>query len=330
VGAFAQQRRRARRRPLRIMLKTSYSVNSAAHTKKKETPDAPPEWALSRGARRNSIVAFAQTYDALNEPSSPEEKAPDLTKRRSISDATGDIATLLEIKDALLSLCKSYDTVHDWACTRGDKEHGTQGKYKISPEGDMFLLNRAAVINCAADAAMALLWDMREVTVFKIWRNVIEHCEVVAKVSPTQRILHLRWARPTMGVAGNTSARDTAVIANKYESKGPVQAIVFNSVTTSLVPEREDYVRGETKVLGFVVTALSPTTCSVALACEFAMKGAFDRPLCKAFLSCTKLDQAAAKLCSVDCNKSLKALKLALEAIEEAHDHDEPPEAVHL
>ena len=119
-----------------------------------------------------------------------------------------------------------------------------------------------------------------------------------------------------MGIAGNTSARDTVVVANEYASRGPTQAIVFNSVTTSLVPEREDYVRGEAKVLGIVVTTLSPTTCSVALACEFAMKGGFEHPLSQALLRCTKLDVAAAKLCSADCDKCLMALKLALEAIE--------------
>merc|ERR1719261_1212197 len=194
------------------------------------------------------------------------------------------------------------------------KDKSVIGKYKVTDQGDMLLLSKVTDVGCAASEAIDMLWDHRQSTVTKIAGDIIAHCEIKATVNSNQRILWLRYTKPTMGVAGNTSARDASVLADKSAASSDLPMITFSSVATKLIPPHENYVRGDTKVLGFVVEPLEARKCSIFFACEFAMHGGFAHPLSKCLLKCSGFDKVAAKNCSADCNHALIRLKEILEA----------------
>uniref|UniRef100_A0A7S0LCX1 START domain-containing protein n=1 Tax=Coccolithus braarudii TaxID=221442 RepID=A0A7S0LCX1_9EUKA len=268
----------------------------------------PPDWSLSEGARRNSLVSFAEKYDGLSpEVASPK---PELVSRRSLTAVTGDASKLNEIKGAMTDLLNTFDEITDMSATKGSD--GIYGKYAVTPAGDFFLLNKAEEVQCPASKALDLLWDHSAVTVAKLWKDLIDHCDVKAELSPFQRLLHVCYSRPTLGIAQNTSARDTAVIATK-SAHGNLPMITYSSVHTTLIPEQEGYVRGEAKVFGIVVKPLTDKTCSLFLGCEFAMHGGFDEPYAKCLMKCSGIDKAAARNCSLDANKALKRIKTVLE-----------------
>jgi len=268
------------------------------------------------------VLDFAKEYSkrgSSNSNLSSPSKAttPKLVKRNSILSSAGDADHLNEVREAVAHLNHAFDAETPWTPPGGwhgeTHHHSALGKYLITTDGDMFLVNKLPEVQCSASEAIELLWDHRESTMCKIAGDIVAHCDIKGNVNANQRILWLRYCRPGMGVAGNTSARDAAVIADKSAAMGELPIITWSSVATRLIPEHEHYVRGDTKVLGFVVKPLDAHTCSIFFATEFGMGGGFSNPLFKCFLKCSGFDKVAARNCSNDCNHSLTRLKDVLE-----------------
>lgn len=293
------------------------SPSHAKHAQSKPEEAAP--YAFTKSARRNSVMDFAAEYSLRrSSPAASRDGSPlpaktiptKLTKRDSILRATGDTDHLLEVRLAVEELNGAFDSIDNMDTTR---HHGARGKFSISPEGDMVLLNKIEV-ECAASEAVDMLWDHRESSVTKIAGDIIAGCEVKGTVNANQRILYLRYQKPSLGVAGSTSARDASVVADKSAAASAALPIItFSSVTTQLIPPDENYVRGDTKVLGFAVQPIEANKCSIFFTCEFAMNGAFSNPLTKCLLKCTGFDKMAARNCSIDCNTALCRLRTFLE-----------------
>jgi len=287
------------------------SLSKARDATSKPEEAAPFEIAPS--ARRNSVIDFAATYSTRHSASSTVDtgkKPPPLVQRDSIKKAAGDAGHLAEVRLAIEQLNGAFDSIDDMDSTKSPQ--GAVGKYRVSPEGDMVLLNKIE-IECAASEAINMLWDHRESSVTKIAGDIIASCEIKGTVNSDQRILYLRYQKPTTGLAGNTSARDASVLADKSAASGKLPMITFSSVTTRTIPPQEDYVRGDTRVLGFAVEPKGAGKCTIFFACEFAMNGSFANPLTKWLLKCTGLDKVAARNCSVDCNTALCRLRTFLE-----------------
>jgi len=186
----------------------------------------------------------------------------------------------------------------------------------------------------------------REETVLKIWKHVIASSTVVGELSPRQKIMHIKFVKPELGLAGNsTSSRDVVVIANRYyqpikdrsgKESSDEGSIVMGSINTSMVPEKNEhhkdhhasvvfgkvgyadsatYVRGEAKVLGFLVKSEAPGTCSITLVTDFLMRGAFDSGCMKCLMNCSGIDKKAAQKVAIDNSKALKRLMTALETL---------------
>lgn len=296
--------------------KINPSLNAAQHAHKK--PEEEIHYEFSPSARRNSVFAFAEEYSkrASSEKNllagldgSPSKTKPTkLVKRNSILTAAKK-DHISEVQEHMSTLIHAFDTMPDMDETHF---HTARGKFKIV-DGDMVLLNKIANVECAASEAIDMLWDHREKTVKNIAGDVIASCEIKGTVNSNQRLLWLRYQAPTMGVAGKTSARDCSVLADKSASSSELPMITFSSVVTRLIPPHKDNVRGDTKVLGFVVEPLEPRKCTIFFACEFAMHGGFEHPLSKCLLKCSGVDKMAAKTVSADCNHALHRLKSILE-----------------
>eukprot|EP00316_Scyphosphaera_apsteinii_P001284 CAMPEP_0119299406 /NCGR_PEP_ID=MMETSP1333-20130426/1487_1 /TAXON_ID=418940 /ORGANISM="Scyphosphaera apsteinii, Strain RCC1455" /LENGTH=307 /DNA_ID=CAMNT_0007300823 /DNA_START=50 /DNA_END=973 /DNA_ORIENTATION=- len=302
------------------MNRINYSTNKAmlAHVPK-EMPKH--DWQLSKNTRQNSLVLFMKDYQGNEQvgEDAPQidadqggTKPSALVRRPSVMKATQDITHLLDTKRALLKMGETFHDINlpTLEAFHGFTQAGIHSKYTITDDGAMFVINRIDKVRCSAETAMELLWDPREETVVKIWKQVIGSCEVIGELTPRQRILHIKFVKPSFGLAGGTSARDVAVIANRYPT-----AIVMGSITTSMVPEEEDIVRGEARVLGFVVVPLSEESCSITLATEFSLGGAFDSGCLKCFMKMSGIDMSAAQQVAVGNSKALKRLLAALESV---------------
>mmetsp|Transcript_4274 Transcript_4274/g.7161 ORF Transcript_4274/g.7161 Transcript_4274/m.7161 type:complete len:309 (+) Transcript_4274:72-998(+) len=304
-------------------MKVNYSVSSASHASKRQ---AKPDYELSESARRNSVMSHFADYQGKSEKSPYIKDAanPVLLKRDSILKATSDVDHQKEIRKGLAFTAQQYDKLDlPGKVSSKQASNGPHAKYKISDDGSMLIVSKCREVACTALEATAMLWDHREETALKIWKDLIDHVDVVAEVSPLQRIMYLRYAQPKVGCSGKTSARDTAIIASKFDVSNsfadglPIkdgQIISCSAITTSLIPVSSQYVRSDTKVLGFLVTPLTKNSCSITLVAEFGMQGAFKSPITQVFLRCTGMNKLAAQVCAEDCASGLQRLKEALEA----------------
>mmetsp|Transcript_24516 Transcript_24516/g.82708 ORF Transcript_24516/g.82708 Transcript_24516/m.82708 type:complete len:258 (-) Transcript_24516:404-1177(-) len=235
------------------------STKGSLHAAAKAKPKA--DWSLTHKAKRNSMLDFAKAIAASGEEEqgATPEKSQGFAMRpeSSFYQAMSDVEALADSKSALLNLAGSFDTfagsllVDDKGA---DAVAGVKAKYDVSPDGDLFLLAQIEIA-CPQETALDLLWDGRATTVCKIWKNLVASHAILHEYTPTCRIVHIKFAPPSLGAAAATSARDTSVIANKYS-----KTIVCHSIVSSHIPpvdgsenKKVQYVRGDTKVLGFVV-----------------------------------------------------------------------------
>lgn len=296
--------------------KSTASLHAAAKAKPK------PDWSLTPKAKRNSMLDFAKAIaSGEEEQGAAPEKSQGFAMRpeSSFYQAMSDVEALADSKSALVNLADNFEAFPGSLLVDekgADAVGGVKAKYDVSPDGDLFLLAQIEIA-CPKETAMDLLWDGRATTVCKIWKSLVGSHDIVHEYTPTCRILHIKFAPPSLGAAAATSARDTSVIANKYS-----KTIVCHSIVSSHIPpvdgsenKKVQYVRGDTKVLGFVVEPTGPNSCSVSIACDFALNGGFDWWVTKLLFKCTGVAEMAAKSTATDVAKCLKRLRTACEAL---------------
>uniref|UniRef100_A0A7S4BWR2 Uncharacterized protein n=1 Tax=Chrysotila carterae TaxID=13221 RepID=A0A7S4BWR2_CHRCT len=146
-------------------------------------------WQLEPTAKRNSMVAFMEQY--LPQENGGTATPPQagvrsmtasgrlppslLTRRPSIDKAATDVDELAKTKACLVHLAGDFEKLD---LPEAEAKDGIRGKFAITDDGSMFVLNKIPVVQCSATEALDLLWDCREATVLKIWKLMVSGCKV--------------------------------------------------------------------------------------------------------------------------------------------------------